>query len=317
MTSLEAATLSLLPLVLALAFLRFFFSTFSHKMSTSRGKKKKKKKKAKENIERKGTGILREGLQEALVGSVVAGDMKRVETLVAQGADVNHGYSYAGGATVLILAALHGHVEVVRLLVEKLGAKVNQANQQGATALMLAAQFGHVDVVRLLVEKLGAKVNQADQKGTTALMLAAVKGNLDVVKLLIRRLGANVNQLTKVGWSALHLASISKRTEVVKYLARHGADVTQPNSRGYSPASLALVPQASTDMPPPNPELAAYLESKASCANPDCPRGGLKKCSRCQRVRYCGAACQKAHWKAGHKRECVPPPSDNGGMGNS
>ena len=30
----------------------------------------------------------------------------------------------------------------------------------------------------------------------------------------------------------------------------------------------------------------------------------LKCCARCQSVRYCGVACQKAHWKAGHKAEC-------------
>ena len=153
---------------------------------------------------------------------------------------------------------------------------------------------------------------------STALMLAAQNGHMDVVKLLIRRLGANVNQLKKDGASALHIASFFKRTEVAKYLARHGADATQTLPDGQSPASLALEQDDTTiDMPSPNPELAAYLESKASCVNPGCPRGGLKKCSRCQRMRYCGAACQKAHWKAGHKRECVPPPSDNGGTGNS
>lgn len=30
----------------------------------------------------------------------------------------------------------------------------------------------------------------------------------------------------------------------------------------------------------------------------------LKTCSRCQAIGYCGAECQRAHWKAGHKRDC-------------
>ena len=30
----------------------------------------------------------------------------------------------------------------------------------------------------------------------------------------------------------------------------------------------------------------------------------LLQCSRCKREMYCDAACQKAHWKAGHKQEC-------------
>ena len=33
----------------------------------------------------------------------------------------------------------------------------------------------------------------------------------------------------------------------------------------------------------------------------------LSKCSRCERERYCGASCQRAHWKA-HKPVCVPKP---------
>jgi hypothetical protein len=39
----------------------------------------------------------------------------------------------------------------------------------------------------------------------------------------------------------------------------------------------------------------------------------FKKCSRCGAVRYCTRACQVAHWKAGHKREC----GGGGGGGGS
>ena len=144
-------------------------------------------------------------------------------------------------------------------------------------------------------------------------MLAAQEGQLKVVKLLVRCLGASVNQLDKRGGSALHFASVHKHTEVVKYLARHGADLNQVvSTTGESPSSLALL--SDDILPPPDPELAAYLEAKARCANPGCERGGLglKKCSRCQKARYCGAECQKIHWKAGHKKECVRPSKDTG-----
>jgi hypothetical protein len=45
------------------------------------------------------------------------------------------------------------------------------------------------------------------------------------------------------------------------------------------------------------------------CAAPACAEaeqiaGQFKKCGRCGVVRYCSKACQAAHWKAGHKREC-------------
>ena len=46
--------------------------------------------------------------------------------------------------------------------------------------------------------------------------------------------------------------------------------------------------------------------SLACSAREDFP-GGFKRCGRCLAVVYCSPACQKAHWKAGHKRECVAP----------
>ena len=33
----------------------------------------------------------------------------------------------------------------------------------------------------------------------------------------------------------------------------------------------------------------------------------LKRCSKCTKVYYCNASCQKLHWKASHKHVCSPP----------
>ncbi|KZT37897.1 hypothetical protein SISSUDRAFT_1062468 [Sistotremastrum suecicum HHB10207 ss-3] len=34
---------------------------------------------------------------------------------------------------------------------------------------------------------------------------------------------------------------------------------------------------------------------------------GLKKCSACEKVKYCGTGCQRLHWRHGHKPECISP----------
>ena len=59
----------------------------------------------------------------------------------------------------------------------------------GRTALMIAAIEGHAEVVRLLVEA-GTDVNIADAEGSTALTLARSYGNLDVAAQLAAA-GAN------------------------------------------------------------------------------------------------------------------------------
>jgi hypothetical protein len=46
-----------------------------------------------------------------------------------------------------------------------------------------------------------------------------------------------------------------------------------------------------------------------ACALPACGAREVsvhqfKRCGGCKAVLYCSAECAKAHWKAGHKREC-------------
>ena len=33
--------------------------------------------------------------------------------------------------------------------------------------------------------------------------------------------------------------------------------------------------------------------------------GAAKRCSRCMESFYCSIACQRKHWKAGHRTKCV------------
>ena len=50
------------------------------------------------------------------------------------------------------------------------------------------------------------------------------------------------------------------------------------------------------------PELAEWLEARY-CANPTCDQAANDKCPTCLEARYCGRACQLAHWPV-HKKEC-------------
>jgi TPR repeat protein len=43
----------------------------------------------------------------------------------------------------------------------------------------------------------------------------------------------------------------------------------------------------------------------SKCANCQKVAVELHHCSRCKAVMYCGTHCQKLHWKAGHKMDCV------------
>jgi len=85
------------------------------------------------------------GVNEDLLAAAKRGDLLKVKSLLAKGADVNakvdHGY------TALMVASLNGHKEVVKLMLAK-GADVNARSNDGETALMMAAQE---DVKKLLI----------------------------------------------------------------------------------------------------------------------------------------------------------------------
>ena len=104
------------------------------------------------------------------------------------------------GNTALLLASRHGHLEVVRLLLE-FGADKDLATIEGGTALMLAAQEGHVEIARLLLD-MGASKDLTTSNGTTALMLASGEGHLGVLQLLLKA-GADKNLATHGGKKGL------------------------------------------------------------------------------------------------------------------
>jgi ankyrin repeat protein len=74
------------------------------------------------------------------------------------------------GNTALMLAALNGHINVVKILISK-QANINLQNKQGNTALMLAAQSGHANIIELLLVH-GATINAINNAGETALTQA-------------------------------------------------------------------------------------------------------------------------------------------------
>lgn len=122
-----------------------------------------------------------------LISAASEGQHERVDTLLAEGADVNEKDEELG-LTALIAAAKNGHAAVARTLIQQ-GADVNTTdNELGFTPLIFAAREGHIEIVEVLLEK-GADVHVKGKHGTTAMGVAIVNGYPDVVTLL-RKAGA-------------------------------------------------------------------------------------------------------------------------------
>lgn len=135
--------------------------------------------------------------QVLLLASARKGDLKGVEEALASGADPN-GFDLFN-TSVLMAAAIEGHVEVVKRLI-KAGAKVDLNHPKGqmerkATALMHAARMGQVEVMKALKEA-GANVKAKAMTGETALMWAAREGKEEAIRWLLGE-GLDPNEESK------------------------------------------------------------------------------------------------------------------------
>ncbi|OLP73222.1 Cortactin-binding protein 2, partial [Symbiodinium microadriaticum] len=114
----------------------------------------------------------------ALRDAARSGRTSEVETLLHRPQDPD-----SGPPTPLFVAAEHGHLQVIRLVLEA-NADKDKADENGATPLYIAAQNGQLEVVRLLLEANVDK-DKAKHSGATPLYIAAEKGQLTVVRLLL------------------------------------------------------------------------------------------------------------------------------------
>lgn len=112
--------------------------------------------------------------------------------LITNGANLDIHIKYETddtGDTALIRASRCGHIEMVRLLIEK-GADVNMADQFDETALMTACEYHHNEIVRYLLDA-GADIHHEGYDGNTALKMAIKHDYKDIVRILVEK-GATV-----------------------------------------------------------------------------------------------------------------------------
>lgn len=118
-------------------------------------------------------------LQKQLFDATVAGHMHGIETAIQNGANVNGGYYQS--LPLLEVAASKGNNIVIEALIDA-KANINRVRAFGQTALKTAVNSGHVDTVKILLEK---GVDVCEKTENTALQLAIESGHAEIVSLLI------------------------------------------------------------------------------------------------------------------------------------
>jgi hypothetical protein len=153
---------------------------------------------------------------------VVAGDVPAFQAeIVHCPLNVTAGSDVFDDRTPLHMAALHGRVEIAKLIITAPGIseEVVQARDRfGYTPLHLAVRSEHVDVVRLLVTlttRIFAATSERDERGEdcdgfTPLHVAATVGNLGIVRLLLD-CGDPAAYIRVTNWQGMTALDIAKR----------------------------------------------------------------------------------------------------------
>ena len=143
-------------------------------------------------------------------------------------------------ATLLHIAAAHGHPEVVRALLGNKRIHINAATKWGGTPLLSAAGNGHLEVVQALLGMQGIRINAATPLSWTPLHSAAGNGHLEVVRALLAMGGICINAAINWGSTPLHLAAGFGHLEVVRaLLAAEGIQNNAVNTWGQTPLHSA------------------------------------------------------------------------------
>ena len=161
--------------------------------------------------------IQRMAQKSPLYAAAAIGDLRVVQQLVSEGANLNKADTLGG--TPLFVSCMSGHLSVVRFLVEN-GADIERPQEQGWTPLCIAAENGHLSTVKYLIEK-GASKETANDQGATPLFAACMHGKLEAAQYLVEQ-GANLDVCNIYGATLLTAASDGGHLRIVQYLIERG-----------------------------------------------------------------------------------------------
>jgi len=162
-------------------------------------------------------------------------DESAVVSLAFRGFDLNTRDSRGNHA--LLLAAREGSLKVANFLLDQPLVQVEARNAQGESPLMMAALKGHLALVRRLIERK-AEVNKPGWAPLHYAATNAEPGSPDLVRLLLEH-HAYIDAESPNRTTPLMMAAQYGLTSVVKLLLEEGADPLLRNEQGLTAIDFA------------------------------------------------------------------------------
>ena len=244
------------------------------------------------------------------------GHLAVIKFLLKHRADPNR--AKHNGFTPLMASSGNGHTEVSRCLI-KYGAKIDAVctfEGQDLSPITLAKAGGHADTVALLERRLTPCAhcgNTAQQSGVHEKMkVCSLCRSVHYCSkqcshaAWVAAGGGHSKECKQLGTEKRGLAAWLAAKRRQREPKQKRKQPPKQKASAAAPAPSAPASSAPSTSTPPIPSTSSDSRC-ANCGKTAAATGlpQLLRCSKCKGVVYCGAACQRVHWKAGgHKLAC-------------
>ena len=180
--------------------------------------------------------------------------IENVALLIERGADLRA--CKKGGETAIHVAAMEGHIVIVRMLLDADVEVDIRDRLKDETPLLKAARRDHLPVLQLLRER-GADLRARNRGGEMAIHLAALNGHVNVIRMMLDS-GVEVD-IRDPGWNetALHKAASQDQERATHLLLENGADPRAVNKLGRDVLQHTMAVQENG-----NPEIMRLLKER-------------------------------------------------------
>ena len=144
------------------------------------------------------------------------------------------------GWNCLHIAALYGHLNLCKYLIDQHKILVNLVDNDGWRALHTSAKNGNYELLTYFNE-MGTDIDRKTNDGTNCLHIAALHGHLNLCKKFIENHNFYAKMIDNDGWSALHYSARNGSHDLVTYFAEMGTNILPKANDGSNCLHIAAL----------------------------------------------------------------------------